>query len=568
MGIISRAGRFESLISQRIYQVIILTGSISTLLVNPFSNFDPISVVKMFSLTIGAFTCLGLLIANRKLLFENVDKRFIRVCVSFIMALTSTLLFSGAPLTQQIWGMFGRNTGYLTYFSLASLALCSFLICHKDKARIKGLLGSFKIVSVFLTGYALIQWLGKDPITWSEQGMFATLGNVNFLSAFLGMSAVCLFVDSLGTSRNFLPRMLSLGLAGIQCIVILKTGSIQGFMIFVFGLWLTALVMIARRNLKLLTIAYTSLSVLGFIGVGFALVNKGPFAKFIFQPSVIFRGDYMHAGWAMTTSHPWFGVGLDSYGDWYRQARGSISTTRNSPDRISNTAHNIYLDISSNGGLPLLLCFSAFTFLAILGVRKKLAQMKNESNLDFYFLSLMSVWGAYQLQSLISINQIGVGVWGWIFTGCLASYNNLGSVEANSKEVLDRLKRKTRGKPLPLKSLIGGVVMALFGGIAAYVPLSADMRFRTAINTGDLGKVVASTNYLGTTAWHLNIVLDSAVKSNSLDYGKIVLKRLTTRFPRDYYGWRITSVASFVPPIDRTKAHQIMDALDPFNNTD
>ena len=117
------------------------------------------------------------------------------------------------------------------------------------------------------------------------------------------------------------------------------------------------------KNLAMRTLYFMSGGVL-FLLTSFALFNKGPLAPLIYQISIQLRGDYMHAGWEMTTLNPFFGVGMDSYGDWYRQARGEITTLRGSAERISNSAHNIFLDISSNGGFPLLISYLAILSIA------------------------------------------------------------------------------------------------------------------------------------------------------------------------------------------------------------
>jgi hypothetical protein len=45
------------------------------------------------------------------------------------------------------------------------------------------------------------------------------------------------------------------------------------------------------------------------------------------------------------------GVGLDSYGDFYRPFRSLEAVTRTGPQRVTNTAHNIFLDVTTGAGL-------------------------------------------------------------------------------------------------------------------------------------------------------------------------------------------------------------------------
>jgi hypothetical protein len=44
-------------------------------------------------------------------------------------------MFSGAPFNQQFYGTFGRNTGFLAYFSLIAIALGASLIADMTMLR-------------------------------------------------------------------------------------------------------------------------------------------------------------------------------------------------------------------------------------------------------------------------------------------------------------------------------------------------------------------------------------------------------------------------------------------------
>ena len=89
----------------------------------------------------------------------------------------STLIFSGAPLNQQIWGCFGRNTGFLTYFSLLGIAISTALIQKPDFYR--SITHSLLITAVPVTIYCLIQMTGNDPVGWSSLATFARGPTIN-----------------------------------------------------------------------------------------------------------------------------------------------------------------------------------------------------------------------------------------------------------------------------------------------------------------------------------------------------------------------------------------------------
>ena len=69
--------------------------------------------------------------------------------------------------------------------------------------------------------------------------------------------------------------------------------------------------------------------------------------------------------------------------------------------------------------------------------------MKRKTEFDVIFATIVAAWVAYQAQSLISINQLGLGVWGWSLSGLIIGYElntRPDAVEGNAKPA-------QRGKP-------------------------------------------------------------------------------------------------------------------------
>ena len=111
---------------------------------------------------------------------------------------------------------------------------------------------------------------------------------------------------------------------------------------------------------------------LGLIGsslVFLGLINAGPLAGYLYKPSLEARGFYWRAGIRMLIEHPFFGVGMDGFGDWYRRAR-TLEDTLFNPGLASNTAHNVFIDIASNGGFPLIALYLAILGLVIFSITK------------------------------------------------------------------------------------------------------------------------------------------------------------------------------------------------------
>jgi hypothetical protein len=560
----------------RLTQIVLWTGIIATLTIAPFTNFDPISLPKMTAIAVGAFSCFFLMLIYLRD-FVNSHRKLILLSSLFVLFMGTTIVFSKAPLEQQLWGMFGRNTGFVAYLSLIFILFASCIGASKNFDFPRRLAFSVIGVSIFETFYCLIQIAKRDPVPWSEMQPFGTLGNVNFLSAFLGLSTVMILsvIISKYTEKRF---RFFLGLLLItQLSIIVETGSIQGLMMFGVG---TAVTLFFWSNstahrMKIQSIIFAIYGSVGILSI-FALFNQGPLARFIFQPSITFRWDYMHAGVEMTSRFPWFGVGLDSYGDWYRTLRGEISTLRTGPDRTANSAHNIFLDISSNGGFPLILTYLILVFWAAVGCYKLWKSSKQIFN--SWEAALVSAWIAYQIQALISINQLGVGIWAWILTGALIAYSstkfhtsqNLSSVSYESSNTSRRMKvsdnaKRLKGELIPAKANLLGFAGAVSGLIVCLPALSADSKVYDAIKSNNMVNMIDSLKGSGVTAWHMAIVLDQAVKNNDSAAGQEVIKLLNLKFPRDYYSYFIRFASATVSLEERDQARLVLKELDPFN---
>ena len=566
----------EKLLVYRISQLILLVGPLTAYIASPWANYDAISLPKMLAISSIGFLVISLVMSQWSILKKRIGKVLLFSSLAFITFLILTLLFSGAPLDQQIWGSFGRNTGLVTYSSLFFLLIGTAIIM--EAAFYERLVRVFVLSSIPVVIYCFVQIAGKDPIGWSEKRTFATFGNVNFLSAYLGMVAISCLSLILGKRIPGLIRVISLLILASSIPIISSTGSIQGLMVFSAGAFiLSGLVLrsLIKRNYWLIPYGVIGLSLL--ISVLLALFNRGVLAPYIFQISILLRWDYMHAGLEMTTLKPFFGVGLDSYGDWYRQARGEITTNRGSADRISNSAHNIFLDISSNGGLPLILAYLSVLVLAIFS---SIQFFKRSRQFDPIFSAIFATWIGYQVQALISINQIAVGVWGWILTGALIGMS--GTIHSNNEDNLSNLEieregksakeahyksmnRKLRTKLLPPQITLLGFLGFSVGAILSIIPLTADMAYKKASQTMAIDQMISATQRIGSTAFHRELVLEAALKANLTAQGGEIALSLIEEHPRDFYAWKILALISPLGSQERVRAVDTLISLDPFN---
>jgi O-antigen ligase len=544
---------------KRISSLLLILGPITSLAISPFSNFDPINLIKMVFVVSLAGALLMLLFYSCVNGITNCSKPLLLICLGFVGWMLLSIWVSNAPTSQQIWGVFGRSTGLVTYSSLIIIFFAAATLSIRSTYH--KLVDALVLTSIPMTLYALVQIAERDPISWSEMAPFSTLGNINFSSAFFGLAALCALVLSLD-SKNSLILRLGLGtLSLVQMLVVLETGSIQGFMIFVAGMGIASFLWLkSRPRLKVLQVPYVLLGLLGIGGVVAALFNVGPFARFVFQDTILFRFDYWYAGWVMTLKNPIFGVGLDSYGDWYRELRGEVATLRTGPDRITNTAHNIYLDISASGGFPLLIFYLAILGLAL---RAAIKVVRRQKDFNPYFTALFSAWIAYLIQAGVSINQIGVGIWGWLFTGALIGYEVI-TREEHSKLIAKSAVAK-QSSQLPASAALLGILGFVVGFALAFVPLNADSNFKDSLQSGVARDQFIASKALGATAYHMELALDAAIKANDEVLASEITNELLKRYPRDFMAWQVKQVLTSSTPEEREFAYQRLKAMDPYN---
>jgi hypothetical protein len=282
----------------------------------------------------------------------------------------------------------------------------------------------------------------------------------------------------------------------------------------------------------------------------------------LYKDSVTFRGDYWSAGWKMTVDHPIFGVGMDSYGDWYRRSRTLVATVRNGPDVTTNTAHNVFLDISSNGGFPLMAIYLALMVVVVISAVKVL---KRSTQFDPAFAGLVAGWVAFQAQSIISINQIGLAVWGWVFSGLIIGFE----INTRNSALAPTVAKKGRVASKPTQASAATVVAVsvafLLGFLIALPPYLASAKFNTARESGD-AKMVEESAYM----WPNNpvqmlqaagLLYESKLTTQALS----VLADATKTFP-DYYGtWGTLYQLPEATPEQKAEALVQMKRLDPLN---
>ena len=549
-------------------RIVLVAVVVVTLVVAPYTLLDPINLPKLSTLAFVAVIALSVMLPVIKKLFRSEYRSLAILVFLFVFQIILVLLFSGANMGAQFYGTFSRNTGALAYISLAILLLSSSLV--SDKEFLKRFVSITLIVGAFLIFYGNIQYLGLEPFPYTNaytvNAPTGTFGNSNFQSAFMGLIATVAFAMALNSAYTILVR-IGLAVMGFGAVVVIyETLSEQGYLNLIAGVGVVAMVWLFMSKRKVIGLAVAGLGVIGGGLVFLALINQGPFAQYIYNSSIIARGYYWKAALKMLTDHPVFGVGMDGYINWYRRSRPA-DYFENGFLSYSDSAHNVYLDIASSGGFALLMIYIAIAVLVILSIVRV---VQRNDGFDPFFVAIVGAWAAYHVQSLVSINQLGLAIWGWVLSGLIIGFEINTRIKDVNKDAPTKIKstgKKARALTQPLSSK---AILSLFAGVVTASLIAGPLyfvnsNFYTAIRSSDIKAIESAAQQRPRDERRL-YALAGIFRDNQADVQAVtVLRDATKRYPDSFDLWTLWTTIPTASPSDIAIAKAQLKRLDPFN---
>lgn len=545
----------------RLGSLVLLSGLIVTLVVSPWNSVDPMNLPKMSSLGLFASACVGFLIHQVKKFYKNGGKSLLILVIATQIQMFLVLILVKGEIGFKLYGTPNRNTGFLTYSSLNILLLSAAVASTGELIRRAA--KYLVVLGAILSTYGLAQSRGYEFFPYINvygSNVFGTFGNTNFQSAFMGITGSVIFA-LVFFKKCTIKFRIALIAALILCLYNIYLTSQQGYLSFAAGSMTTILIYLYSQRKVLFLGLVSFISILGAVLVVFAIFNLGPFSKLIFQSSLQARNFYWNAALKMILEHPFYGVGFDGFGDLYYRfrAESAVQLTNNSS---TDTAHSVPLDIGTNGGFVLLFLYLGIVFLTVVSIGKIL---KRTQDFNVTLVSLVSGWVAYEVQSLISINQIGVGVWGWIISGLIIGY------EINTR-ISDSpgVKAKISGSHKSLAELapkeIVAVVASIAIGLAVFAP--------PYIAAGRYYKVLQSGNYelltSGSSLWPYERTrffysAQILIQNGKEEEGIQILRKAVLLYPDYFQLWGLWATTPIATPTEVAKANTEMKRLDPYN---
>jgi hypothetical protein len=469
----------NALSEKSLSRIIAFGTSFITIFIVSGSVTDPVNLTKLLALGITASVAVGVLAAcGIKSVFLR-NKLLWTVLGIFLLSAFFSVILSESPFSQGIFGSYGRNNGFLAYLFLSALLLttASLRRIASHKLIIQGL---------FFAGYVNLVYclwvvLFGDFVGWFNpyRGILGTLGNPNFIGAFLGILLAAFVAYALGTNTSKRFKYSMAFLAPLTIFLIFESNAIQGRVVGLSGTTIAIFLYLRSKFGSIVQGLYVlAVAVAGIFALLGAL-QIGPLTSYIYKVSVSLRGQYWLAGWNTGEAHPFTGVGMDALGDWYRRARDVRAIELPGVNTVVNTAHNVFMDMFAFGGWPLLL---SYTFITLLGAKSLLNLILRTKQYDPILAVFATAWAGYQLQSIISINQIGLAVWGWVLTGALVSYEKImcksGDEEVSTNETAKT--RRVNDADQQTKIVLSSSVFGIVGLLIALPPFTADVKWRSA----------------------------------------------------------------------------------------
>jgi tetratricopeptide (TPR) repeat protein len=230
----------------------------------------------------------------------------------------------------------------------------------------------------------------------------------------------------------------------------------QGLLSMILGISIICIVQIYNFNKKICLIAGSFGAVI-FVFSVFGMLQVGPLTQFLYKGSVTVRGYYWRAGIEMLKTHPLFGVGIDRYGAYFKEYR-EVSYPLNYGFNITSTnAHNVPIQIFATAGIFVGILYLLIQISILLISLKTIKNLARKDRL--IYTTLFSAWIAFQAQSIVSIDNIGISIWGWVLGGVLVG---LALKDTNNLENSGQKKGKNSIQEINLiKPMISSVATFL-----------------------------------------------------------------------------------------------------------
>ena len=202
----------------------------------------------------------------------------------------------------------------------------------------------------------------------------------------------------------------------------------------------------------------------------------------------------------------------------------------------------------------------------VLVVVSAIKVLKRLQKFNAGFVGLVAGWVAFQAQSIISINQIGLALWGWVLSGLIIGY------EINTRCVEPVQERKSGKKVVKTVDLSAATVVAMLvalviGVLVGMPTYLASAKYKGALETGN-PRIIQEAAYIWPLDASRMIQVARTLNDNKLEEnGLEVSLRAVERFPDNFAAWAALYAMKAASEQQKAQALAQLKRLDPLNPT-
>lgn len=535
---------------QSIYKVVLIFAFFITLVISPWINKDSMIIPKLILILL----CAVYLIPKVFLTFSEALKsrklKFLLIlsCLIILQMIVSSIV-SSAPFEQQFFGRTGRGLGIVTYVSFIIVVYASAVFVKLD--QLNSLVIAITFSCLISSAYAILQSFGIDFIKWDSKtnGVIGTLGNPNFQSSFAAMGLLPVAVYCWNRKSKWLGFTLSMTLLAL---VIFRTQSTQGYIASLLSIFVFIIIFYWYKNRLISYILFAFMISLGFAAI-LGMLGKGPLSYYLYKVSVQSRGDFWRSAITTIEAHPFFGVGIDSFGDYYLKYRDEIAISHPWTEYTDN-AHNFFLQYATTSGLPMTILQLILVIFTLIGF---LQILRAQPAFNGYIAALFTSWLVFQVQSLISPGNLPMIFWNAILSGTLIGISILIGPQGKIPNIQQpNLLTQTR-----IQSYI-----LVFGGILVMFPLfNTDKLQLQAMNTGNGDLAISVAQAYPESVVRYQLITRELLNSNLFPQA-LDLARSAVNFNSNSPNlWALILINPIAPLDERITAKAEILKLDPLN---
>jgi O-antigen ligase len=378
--------------------------------------FDPFNSPKSWILLIVAAWLIGYVLAFRAQIFSNrALKLNTLLLISFVAASIVATVFTDIKFVA-VFGETQRRNGFLSYLSLSIVYLAASVF-----VRLFNITRIYLItiwIGLIFAIYALMQSTGNDFVNWNNpyNRIIGTVGNPNFAGAVMAVMGVILFCIVFINNFALIYRITAAVISLLLLLLIYQSNARQGLLAYLLGVGLFLIILVAGKNKKL-GLFGAGVGTVVFVFAALGMLQIGPLEKYLYKPSVSVRGYYWRAGLEMFFNNPVIGVGMDRYGAYFKEYRDVEYPLTYGYSITSSNAHNTFIHLFATGGVLLGL---SYLLLNAYILRQAIVGLKKFSGNNRLLLGgIFAAWVAFHAQSFVSIDNVGISIWGWVLGGSI-----------------------------------------------------------------------------------------------------------------------------------------------------